>query len=216
MLTYVPEEKKITGRGSATSHIPKQGTLYRSNAMSERDSICASSEKLEVEYRAIGEFPGYLAGSDGSVWSTFRRRHRVAERHTDYTRVTLSRSNKSMAKLVHRLVAIAFLGPVPDGLEVNHKDGNRTNNMVSNLEYVTRSENIRHAQNVLGSYRGVKHPLSKLSEDDVREIRRLYPQLPMAGKRRAKFSVLALAKQFGIERRTLEEIAKGNRWRHVT
>ena len=46
---------------------------------------------------------------------------------------------------VHVLVAEAFLGPRPDGLDINHKDGKKTNNWDSNLEYVTRSANMAHA-----------------------------------------------------------------------
>ena len=45
---------------------------------------------------------------------------------------------------VHRLVAEAFIGPCPEDKEVNHKDLNKSNNHISNLEYVTRSENIKH------------------------------------------------------------------------
>ena len=46
--------------------------------------------------------------------------------------------------LVHRLVANTFLGNAPCGHEVNHKDGNKQNNSVENLEWVTKSENQRH------------------------------------------------------------------------
>lgn len=49
-------------------------------------------------------------------------------------------------QLVHRLVAAAFLGPPPDyRLDVHHKDGSKDNNHIGNLEYVTRSENVRHS-----------------------------------------------------------------------
>lgn len=51
----------------------------------------------------------------------------------------------SIFVLVHRAVAAAFLGPAPVGLEVNHKDGSKTNNNVENLEYATRQENAAHA-----------------------------------------------------------------------
>lgn len=46
---------------------------------------------------------------------------------------------------VHQLVAAAFIGEKPAGLDVNHLDGLRANNSSTNLEYVTRSENIKHA-----------------------------------------------------------------------
>lgn len=46
---------------------------------------------------------------------------------------------------IHRLVAEVFIGPRPAGTEVNHKDGNKQNPIVTNLEYVTHLENVRHA-----------------------------------------------------------------------
>lgn len=50
--------------------------------------------------------------------------------------------------LIHRLVALVFLGSCPDGMEVNHKDGNGQNNDVTNLEYMTRSQNVKHAYTI--------------------------------------------------------------------
>ena len=61
-----------------------------------------------------------------------------------YLRISLSRDGKEKRFLVHRLVADAFIGK-NDGLEINHKDGNKANNHFSNLEWVTRGENIKHA-----------------------------------------------------------------------
>lgn len=62
-----------------------------------------------------------------------------------YKKVTLCQGAKKQSFLVHRLVALCFLGPVPDGMEVNHIDGNKANNAADNLEYVTPSENRLHA-----------------------------------------------------------------------
>lgn len=67
-----------------------------------------------------------------------------------YRQVNLCKDNRQHSVKVHRLVAAAFLGPKPDGLQVNHIDGDKNNNHVSNLEYVTAKENTRHAHRVIG------------------------------------------------------------------
>lgn len=64
---------------------------------------------------------------------------------TGYFRVSLVTNNKKKDVKIHRLVAMAFL-PNPDNKPyINHKDGNKTNNAVSNLEWCTQTENINHA-----------------------------------------------------------------------
>ena len=71
-----------------------------------------------------------------------------------YVEVTLTNSNgKPNTHRVHRFVALAFIPNLNGKPEVNHIDGNTENNTVENLEWVTRSENLRHAFNVLGVQR---------------------------------------------------------------
>lgn len=67
---------------------------------------------------------------------------------------------------VHKLIARTFLGPVPDGCEVCHNDGDPRNNTVENLRYDTRSENIKDVVRQGGRWR-------KLNAEDVREIREM-------------------------------------------
>ena len=67
-----------------------------------------------------------------------------------YTRVTFSYGRKVVRHLVHRLVAKAFIPNPEDKRTVNHKDGNRQNNCLDNLEWATHSENHLHAFRVLG------------------------------------------------------------------
>lgn len=62
-----------------------------------------------------------------------------------YLAVQLWREGKMHRPLLHRVVAAAFIGPCPDGMEVNHIDGSKTSNAASNLEYVNRSQNMLHA-----------------------------------------------------------------------
>ncbi len=62
-----------------------------------------------------------------------------------YLLVTLSTNNIKKTKSVHGLVATLFIGTKPNGIEINHIDGNKLNNNIENLEYVTKSQNQKHA-----------------------------------------------------------------------
>lgn len=70
--------------------------------------------------------------------------------NSGYPTVWLSRDAKARAFSVHRLVAIAFLGVDTTRPEVNHRDGDKTNNALSNLEWVSRGENVAHAYRTVG------------------------------------------------------------------
>ena len=72
--------------------------------------------------------------------------------------------------LVHRAVALAFI-PNPNNLpEVNHKDGNKLNNCVNNLEWVTKEENQKHASFILGKRIGKDCYMTQLTEETVVKI----------------------------------------------
>lgn len=80
-----------------------------------------------------------------------------------------SSPKKPFSVTVHAIVSEAFLGPRPEGLQVNHKDLNKENNAVGNLEYMTPRENVRHA--IEGGRFSPPEPTRKLSPGQVREIR---------------------------------------------
>lgn len=75
-----------------------------------------------------------------------------------YHTVSLSKNGEKKTFAIHRLVAEYFIERPEGAMEVNHKDGNKHNNDVSNLEWVTQSENLRHARNELGKYPFGKAP----------------------------------------------------------
>jgi hypothetical protein len=70
-----------------------------------------------------------------------------------YHRVQLSRFGETRKVLIHRLVAEAFMPCGQDGFEINHKNGNKSDNRVENLEWVTKSENVNHSYKVIGRKR---------------------------------------------------------------
>lgn len=88
--------------------------------------------------------------------------------------LTDSATGKQHYKRVHRLVAEAFIPNPENKSQVNHKDGDKTNNCVENLEWNTASENVRHAfMSGLTSNAGERHPRTKLSNSQIAEIREL-------------------------------------------
>lgn len=109
---------------------------------------------------------------------------------------------------IHRLVAIAFL-PKKDGKDlVNHKDGNKLNNSIENLEWVTAKENINHAfdNNLMSSPRGELSGMSKLSEKQVYEIRKLLSH---------GMSHRTIARLFNVTRGAIGSINRGLTWSHL-
>jgi hypothetical protein len=112
------------------------------------------------------------------------------------------------SKYVHHLVAHAFIGEKPAGMQVNHKDGDRENNSASNLEYVTPSENIKHACRLrLLDNRGEKHSQSRLTEANVYQI------LEHIGNGRP---IVAIATEFGVHPSQISHIKAGRSWPHIS
>jgi hypothetical protein len=100
-----------------------------------------------MEVRPISHHPGYFVSSDGQVFSEkYGRRIELKQsEHKGYRRVALSEANKRQIYPAHRLVAEAFI-PNPESKPfVNHRDGNKRNNVVQNLEWCTASENQAHS-----------------------------------------------------------------------
>lgn len=106
-------------------------------------------------WKPIPEFPGYEVSDHGQVrsWRTYDPSGTFAcEPHLlktppdrGYPCVDLHRDGRSHTKRVHRLVALVFLGPRPEGLQVCHYDGDKANNHISNLRYDSAKGNVADA-----------------------------------------------------------------------
>ncbi len=112
-------------------------------------------------------------------------------------------------RTVHRVIVMAFIPAVVGKDFVNHKDGNKQNNSVENLEWCTREENMKHAYS-----HGLKKPpkgeangRAKLSYEDVQFIKENYKR----GDR--EYGAKALAKKFNVAHQTICAVVSGQNWR---
>jgi hypothetical protein len=126
-----------------------------------------------------------------------------------YCTVCLTINNKHRTLNFHRLVAKHFIRNVENKPCVNHKDGNKQNNHVNNLEWCTRSENSKHAfdTGLNWSYKGEEKKNSKLTNAQVLEMRKDYvPQ---------KNSYPMLAIKYGVSVYTVRSIIRREAWAHI-
>ena len=127
---------------------------------------------------------------------------------TGYEHLRLSNDGKCNTKTVHRLVLEAFKPHVNmSDLDVNHIDGNKLNNHLTNLEWLTRRDNILHAQDMgLIDNRGERSSNAKLSNADVLEIL----QRLDTGELQKD-----IALDYGVNKSCIAKISAGNTWKSV-
>ncbi len=168
---------------------------------------------MKEEWRPVVGFEGYSLVSDrGQVKRTVAYRPSLHGRMlkappvcNGYPAVSLSVAGQKMQlKPVHILVARAFLGPAPGGMEVNHKDGNKLNAGLSNLEYVTHRENVDHAVRIGLVPRGTKCHTAVLVPSQVKRIRKA-----CAAGRQQKL----LAREYGVSTSVVCSIVNGGSWK---
>lgn len=180
-----------------------------------------------VEYRDIPGHPGYRAGSDGTIWSCWKKRgvagklnagsvsyqseqwsvrKPIVNRHGQL-RVSLKAVVNGVpttrGRFVSRLVLLAFVGPCPHGMEACHEDGNALDCRISNLRWDTHSNNIADKKRHGTHQEGVRHPLHKLTDEDVVKIRQ------------DNRTLREIAAEYRVTEQNVWCIQKRKTWKHV-
>jgi hypothetical protein len=166
------------------------------------------------ELREIPGWEDYKISEAGDVFSGHKGTFLTHATTTKgYKKVSLSRHGLMTQIEIHRLVAVAFIGPIPPGYQVNHKDGDKNNNHVSNLEIVTARENTAHAikmgfrKDLSVTQRGENNPTAKLCDDAVRSIR--------AAAVSKRGDIARLAEKFGVSGTLILAVRNRKIWTHI-
>lgn len=139
------------------------------------------------------------SGSKGKILKPGNRR--------GYESVTLCKENIRKPCSVHRLVALNFIKKVKGKNYVNHKDGNKLNNKVSNLEWVTNKQNIEHSINKIGNTSiGEKNHNSKLKKREVNFIRYIKNKFP-------KIKSKDISNFYNVTTTCINELLRNKTWK---
>lgn len=172
---------------------------------------------MDEIWKTIPGFSTYQVSNTGKIRSlNYKKSKKIKELKPavdgGYLKTMILSDNKIYDTVrIHRLVALTFLGE--SNLEVNHIDGNKLNNSIDNLEYCTRSENLKHAFRIglEKPMKGMNNVTSKLTDDQVLEIR-AYALKHGRLKNRKE-----LAKKYNVCESTLKDIVSQRRgnWSHI-
>ena len=164
-----------------TKNPPTQKQL---TAIKRRNAFLTNVGLYKGQIAKLPNNPNYYALENGTIYSYQAARFLATDiKHRSgyffLSTKLLNEQGQSKQRLVHSIIAEAFLGKCPKGLEISHLDHNKSNNAVSNLKYTTRLENMRQSwqegrmANVIKSSRervGQRNGKSKLTDDSKRFI----------------------------------------------
>ena len=190
---------------------------------SRQVGVTLIKRNIEI-WKPIKKWPGYAISNMGRVRSlrrlieTRKSVFRLIEEKilksssgsNGYFHIDLSLKNKTKTISIHSLVINHFGKPKPTPKhECNHRDGIKSNNWDTNLEWLTKQQNIQHAfdNGLNDASLGQNHHLSKLTEDQVKYIRRIYS----AGL----YSYTEISRKFKLSISCIRCIVNFKTWKHV-
>jgi hypothetical protein len=180
---------------------------------------------MSVSVSRIGLSDKYEVDTEGQIYSNdynHTGKRKVLKQYMDqdgYPYVMLNIDGKRYKRVVHRLIAAAFLPQIEGKSQVNHKNGIRHDNRVENLEWVTSQENILHSwrnngrkhsdehnSNISARSTGELNPKAKLNSEQAKQIRM---------RRLQGESLKSLSQEFGIGTSQISAIARGKIWKSI-
>lgn len=202
--TFVSEKSKNINLGTYEHEDDARNAVnnYRINRF--KHAIELNGDNLE-DGKIVEDH--YAAFPSGNIYNLHGHMMEGAIGRDGYKHAIINRKNHDL----HRIIAETFI-PNNDSLEqVNHINGIKDDNRVENLEWCTRSDNLKHAfANGLESpMRGESNPIHKLTENDVHYIRQVYK------KNDREFGFSALARKFGVDKSTISDAAQRIHWRYM-
>lgn len=154
-------------------------------------------------WSSVKDYPDYKVSTEGVVLGKRGKVLKPYETKSGYLEVSLSENGVVRKFTIHRLVAETFLPDDNDLPQVNHLDGDPTNNYLNNLEWCSVSRNQLHSCDTLGNNRGGKQHLAKLTEREVKSVLKLLAN---------KIGTTRIAKMFSVSPTTIDNIKAGRTW----
>lgn len=201
----------------------------------ERIEFLYRTKYLPAYLEFVALYPFRLKDLEGEIWkdiagyegvyqiSNYGRVKSLPRRHistmtriikpsmtlSGYLYVSLKNREKIKRFKIHRLVAQAFIPNSENKPTINHKDGNKFNNCVDNLEWQTQAENNQHAVDTGLAPIGVNRNTAKLTNEQVKYIRDNYKPFD------SKFGGRALARKFDVKFSTIQNVVQGKTFKNV-
>ncbi len=162
---------------------------------------------LSKEFLTIVDYPGYFINKEGKVWSEYSKAFKKQRVHkSGYVDVQLYQNGKHTTPKIHKLITTTFFGKIPPGLVVNHIDGNKLNNHMSNLEYVTQSYNSIDAFNRgTRNNSGLNSPRTKLNIEQIKSIKKMINT----------YTTKEISHTLNVSRAIINHIKYDDTWRNV-
>ena len=174
--------------------------------------LCVKDLPHEI-WRDVKNYEGlYQVSNYGRVKSFYYANGKILSGGFDtgrYSMMHIIKGKHSKTILLHKMVLGAFILNVDNKREINHKDGNKENNCVWNLEWATRKENMQHAAKMGLIRNGEDSGKAKITNEQVKFIRKVY--IP----RDKNFGLKALARKFGVGKDAMSDIVNGKSFKKV-